>query len=142
MILPLLALVTAGKQFPCKVVSVHDGDGPIHCASGASVRLAGIQAPDFADAEPCRKGRAEFVCSDRAATEARDRMRKLIQGRTLDCTAAGRSYRRIVATCRLGAADLSCLAIQRGIATRWQKYDRQRVLVRCEPKRLLHLNAG
>jgi len=31
------------------------------------VRVAGIQAPDYESAQPCRTGRANYVCDDRAA---------------------------------------------------------------------------
>ena len=130
MILLALALA-AGHPFSCSVVSVHDGDGPFHCSDGVSVRLAGVQAPDFESAEPCRRGKAEYVCSDAQARRARDDMAALIQGRTLDCLSTGKSYKRTVATCRLNGADLSCLAIEHGIATRWAKYDRGGRLADC-----------
>jgi endonuclease YncB( thermonuclease family) len=65
-------------------------------------------------------------------------MRDLIQGRTLDCIATGKSYKRTVATCSLDGADLSCLAIKDGIATRWAKYDRGGQLLRCEQRVTLH----
>jgi endonuclease YncB( thermonuclease family) len=131
MLLLALALV-AGQPFTCRVISVHDGDGPFHCADGVSIRLAGVQAPDFEVSEPCRRGRSEFVCSNKLAKESRDRMAELIQGRTLDCLAAGKSYKRTVARCRLNGVDLSCLAIRRGIATRWAKFDPRGLLISCD----------
>ena len=143
MILAALALVAAGQPFTCKVLTVHDGDGPFHCANGVSVRLAGVQAPDFEDAAPCREGRAEYVCSDVAASRSRDAMRRLIEGRTMECVAEGRSYHRTVATCTLDGKDLSCLAIANGIAVRWLRYDRAGRLLRCEGRTTLrsHLAA-
>jgi len=140
--LPMILALVAGQSFACKVVSVHDGDGPFHCANGVSVRLAGVQAPDFESAEPCRQGRAEFVCSNRAAADARDQMRALIEGQTLDCVAVGNSYRRTVATCSLAGRDLSCLAVTNGIAARWPRYDRAGKLIHCAQRTTLRSYLG
>ncbi len=123
--------LSAGQPFTCDVVKIHDGDGPFHCRNGVSVRLQGIQAPDFTRAEPCKKGKSGYVCSDRLARQSRDRMAALIKGRQLSCTATGKSWKRTVATCSLAGKDLSCMAIRRGIATRWPKYDPERRLVGC-----------
>jgi endonuclease YncB( thermonuclease family) len=38
--------------FLCLVTYVYDGDGPLWCQNGLKVRVAGIQAPDFENAEP------------------------------------------------------------------------------------------
>lgn len=129
MIGAILALA-AGQAFACHVVSVHDGDGPLHCANGQSVRLAAIQAPDYTDAIPCREHRSGFTCNDALADRARDRMATLVLGHTLDCTALGQSYARTVASCRLGGRDLSCIAVREGIATYWARYDRAGTLRR------------
>jgi hypothetical protein len=48
----------------CDVIRVHDGDGPLWCRSGEKIRVAGVQAPDFTSAEPCRNHRAGYVCDN------------------------------------------------------------------------------
>jgi endonuclease YncB( thermonuclease family) len=131
LILYALALAT-GQPFTCDVVKVHDGDGPFHCRNGVSVRLKGVQAPDFENTEPCRRHKAGYVCSDRLARQSRDRMAALILGKRLTCTATGKSWKRTVATCSLWRQDLSCLAITHGVGTRWARYDPQRKLVQCK----------
>lgn len=140
MILAAIAVIAVGQSFTCQVVSVHDGDGPFHCANGISVRLAGIQAPDFEDAEPCRLGRAGFVCSNAEAARARDAMQSIILGKDLTCTATGRSYKRTVAKCSFSGSDLSCYAIAHGIAARWPRYDRAGTLTHCEERSMPRSN--
>lgn len=59
MILALLvaAIVPAGQTFTCTPVRVWDGDGPVWCAEGPRVRLAGIAAREMdgtcRDNQPC-----------------------------------------------------------------------------------------
>jgi hypothetical protein len=55
----------------CLVTHVHDGDRPLWCENGLKVRVAGIQAPDFENAEPCRRSRAAYVCSNVQAKRSR-----------------------------------------------------------------------
>ena len=43
----LLAAVPAGQSFTCTPTAVWDGDGPIWCAEGPKVRLAGISAREI-----------------------------------------------------------------------------------------------
>ena len=47
--LALLAasIVAAGQTFTCTPTHVWDGDGPIWCAEGAHVRIAGIAAREM-----------------------------------------------------------------------------------------------
>ena len=61
MIAMILSAAAARPAFTCEVVRVHDGDGPLWCRSGEKVRVAGIQAPDFANTEPCRRPAARRV---------------------------------------------------------------------------------
>lgn len=108
--------------FLCLVTSVHDGD-TFTCADRTRVRVAGIQAPDFADTVPCREHRAEYVCSDRAARASQRVVSALVLRQRLTCEALGPSYDRIVARCRLpDGRDLSCAIIAAGAATRWDRY--------------------
>ncbi|WP_260598237.1 thermonuclease family protein [Sphingomonas endolithica] len=112
--------------FLCLVTHVHDGDGPLWCANGVKVRVAGIQAPDFESAEPCRKGKAAYVCSDKQAKRSRAIMKRLVVRKTLTCQPVDKSYARIVARCTLpDGRSLSCAAIAAGAATRWDSYWRR-----------------
>lgn len=120
------AQVATGQNFTCDVVRVHDGDGPLTCSSGVKVRIAGVQAPDFEDAEPCRTGKAAYVCDDRRAREARRITAGLTLGKRLTCTAVDRSWNRVVARCWLpDNRSLSCAVIANGAAWRWDAYWRR-----------------
>lgn len=111
--------------FACVMIApgyVHDGD-TIRCADGTRIRIAGIQAPDFEDTEPCRAGRADYVCSNAQANRSQAIVQRLVWQQTLSCLPVGRSYARVVARCRLpDGRDLSCAAIAAGAATRWERY--------------------
>ena len=54
-------VIAAGASFTCTPTAVWDGDGPIWCAEGPKIRLAGIAAREI-DGE-C-KPRACFELSD------------------------------------------------------------------------------
>ncbi|WBH15302.1 hypothetical protein [Sphingomonas radiodurans] len=60
MLLPLRKSVIAeiSPSIIRQVVKVHDGDGPLWCADDRKVRVAGVQAPDYENTEPCRRGKA------------------------------------------------------------------------------------
>jgi endonuclease YncB( thermonuclease family) len=115
--------------FACEVVRVHDGDGPLWCRSGEKVRIAGVQAPDFASAEPCARRdarRAAYTCDDRLAVRSRDIVARLTLGRRINCQPVDRSYSRIVARCTLpDGRSLSCAAIAAGAALQWDRYWRR-----------------
>ena len=119
----LLALGTPGQPFTCEVVKVHDGDGPLWCRNGPKVRIAGVQAPDFESAEPCRQGRAGYVCSDVRARASQQIVSRLVLRRQLRCMPLEPSYTRIVARCSLpDGRDLACATIAAGAAARWDRY--------------------
>jgi endonuclease YncB( thermonuclease family) len=118
--------------FTCEVVRVHDGDGPLWCRSGQKVRVAGVQSPDFTNAEPCRHRRAGYVCNDGAAKRARDVATRLTLHRRLSCRSVDRSYDRIVARCTLpDGRSLSCALLAAGAAQRWDRYWRRYKMVEC-----------
>jgi endonuclease YncB( thermonuclease family) len=118
--------------FLCLVTHVHDGDGPLWCGNGIKVRVAGIQAPDFESAEPCRLGKAAYVCSDVQAKRSRAIVQRLVMGKTLTCQPVGKSYERVVARCTLpDGRSLSCAAIAAGAATRWDSYWRRYGMGEC-----------
>jgi endonuclease YncB( thermonuclease family) len=118
--------------FLCLVVQVHDGDGPLWCQNGIKVRVAGIQAPDFESAEPCRQRKAAYVCSNTQAARSRAIVQRLVMGKTLACQPVGKSYARIVARCTLpDGRSLSCAAIAAEAATRWDSYWRRYGMGEC-----------
>ncbi len=125
-------IIVSPPAFFCTVTRVHDGDGPLWCAEGPKVRIAGVQAPDFRSAEPCRQHRASYVCSDRAARASQRTVSALVLRRRLTCQAIEPSYARIVARCRLpDGRDLSCAVIMAGAAARWDRYWRRYGMGRC-----------
>lgn len=127
--------MTPLPPFICEVVKVHDGDGPLWCQSGQKVRVAGIQAPDFESAEPCRRPaarRVTYMCDDAAA----ERSQRIVSGLTLNkrliCQPTGKSYQRVVARCTLpDGRSLSCAAIAAGAAVRWDSYWRRYKMGEC-----------
>jgi endonuclease YncB( thermonuclease family) len=122
----ILLVTAAAASFQCDVVRVHDGDGPLWCRSGEKVRIAGIQARDFENAEPCRRPaarRATYTCDDRAAAQSQRIVTSLVLGKRLICQPIGKSYSRIVARCTLSdVRSLSCAVIASGAAVRWDRY--------------------
>lgn len=124
--------LAAGKQFPCTVQSVYDGDGPINCAerdtqgNQVRVRIRGIEARDADNS--CRHPN---LCPEASGAEARAVMERLAVGR-LDCTSFGPSYNRVDAFCRNpGGQDLSCEMLKSGTAVRWEQYDPGGRLIPC-----------
>lgn len=125
-------MIVAPTVFICQVVSVHDGDGPIRCASGVKIRVAGIQAPDYECAEPCRERHPGYVCSDRLADRSRAIVTRMVLKRTLTCQPVGKSYSRVVARCRFpDGRDLSCAILAAGAASRWDSYWRRYRMPAC-----------
>ncbi|RXD04907.1 hypothetical protein EQZ23_07145 [Sphingomonas sp. UV9] len=124
----MIAIVPA-TAFSCIVTRVHDGDGPLWCSSGIKVRIAGVQAPDFESASPCRAEdprRVNYRCDNAAAKRSHQIVERLVLRKTLRCEAIGRSYSRIVARCTLpDGRSLSCATIAAGAAVRWERYWRQ-----------------
>jgi endonuclease YncB( thermonuclease family) len=118
--------------FVCEVRHVHDGDGPLHCANGVKVRIAGVQSPDFEDSEPCRTARPGYVCDDRLAAQAQAITARLTLHQRLTCQPLGHSFKRIVASCLLPDGQrLECAVIAAGAGVRWERYWRAYKLPRC-----------
>ena len=119
----IFAHSAAAPPFACAVIRVHDGDGPLWCANGIKIRIAGVQAPDFESAQPCRDRRAGYTCSDTAAKRSQMIISRLVLNKTLNCQPVGKSYERLVARCALpDGRSLSCAAIAAGAAVRWDRY--------------------
>lgn len=131
------AVIAAGQTFTCTPVAVHDGDGPIWCAEGPKIRLAGIAARELDNT--CSLG---HPCPTRSGIEARDHLVHLLGGakgkrRTghiivrsapLRCMSMGSGKgNRTAAFCSLGRVDLSCAMVRDGYALRWARYGGARV---------------
>lgn len=126
LILLLLLAAAPLPTFHCTVTRVHDGDGPLWCANGIKIRVAGIQAPDFENAEPCRRGQRSYVCSDVQAKRSQQVVKRLTLGKSMVCQPVDRSYARVVARCTLpDGRSLSCAIVAAGAATRWNTYWRR-----------------
>ncbi len=128
-----LQVVAAGQSFTCTPVRVWDGDGPIWCAQGPRIRLAGIAAREMDGS--CRPGQP---CPSASAERARDHLVRLIgrdvgrsreghvlvRGAPLACRSAGSGGgSRTAAWCITASGiDLSCAMVASGLALRWSRY--------------------
>ncbi len=126
-------IVPAGKSFDCTPRKVWDGDGPIHCAEGARIRLAGIAAREMDGS--CKPG---HPCPDASAPAARDMLARLlgrttgiastghllVEGPALRCRSDGSAGgSRTAAWCTSPTAgDLSCAMVASGTAAKWERY--------------------
>jgi endonuclease YncB( thermonuclease family) len=135
MIFALLAasIVASGQTFTCTPTHVWDGDGPVWCAEGPHLRIAGIAAREMDGT--CRTNQP---CPAASAIEARDALVKLmggargtistghvvVRGPRLTCRSeGGAGGNRTAAWCRLpSGADLSCAMIKTGTVLRWDRY--------------------
>lgn len=135
------AVIAAGLMFVCTPVAVWDGDGPIWCAEGQKVRIAGIAAREMDGS--CREHQP---CPKASALEARDALVRILGGATgsffatpeadfqhigvagpkLACLSDGDARgNRTAAWCRLPAMngkpgrDLSCAMLATRTVKRW-----------------------
>ena len=110
--------VLPAAPFTCVVVRAHDDDGPLWCSKGIRVRIAGVQAPDYEGAEPCRRPdarRANYTCDNAAADRSRQIVQRVTLRQTMTCQSVGASYSREVARCTLpDGRSLSCAVIATG----------------------------
>lgn len=129
----LLEIVATGLAFTCTPVAVWDGDGPIWCAEGPKVRIAGVAAREMDGS--CRPG---HPCPAVNAVKARDRLVGLfggpkgklgtghikVQAPAMTCVSDGSAGgSRTAAWCSSPAfGDLSCAVVRAGGAVRWQRY--------------------
>ena len=126
-------VVAAGRTFTCTPTAVWDGDGPIWCAEGPKIRIAGVAAREID--ESCRPAQP---CPPVSGAEARDRLVRLlggprgklptghirVQAPAMTCLSEGNGKGdRTAAWCRSPAAgDLSCAVVAAGGAVRWPRY--------------------
>jgi endonuclease YncB( thermonuclease family) len=134
---PGVAIVPAGERFACTPEKVWDGDGPIHCAEGPKVRLAGIAAREMdgscSPGHPCPEATAEAARDSLAAMLGRSTGRAstghlLVEGPTLECLSQGSAKgSRTAAWCTSPTAgDLSCAMVASGTVAKWERHWRGR----------------
>jgi endonuclease YncB( thermonuclease family) len=130
---PSSGKVARGGRFACTPTKVWDGDGPIHCAEGPKVRLAGIAAREMDGS--CSPG---HPCPEATAQAARDALagllgrttgsastgHLLVEGPTLQCLSEGSAKgSRTAAWCTSPTAgDLSCAMVASGTVAKWEGY--------------------
>lgn len=129
----LASVVPSGQAFECTPTSVWDGDGPIWCAEGPHIRLAGIAAREIDGS--CSAG---HPCPSASGVAARDHLVDLVgspQGRAptghilvhgprMRCVSrGGAGGNRTAAFCQSPrSGDLSCAMLRGGYAVKWDKY--------------------
>lgn len=127
------AVVPAGLTFKCTPVAVYDGDGPVWCAEGPKIRIAGVAAREMDGT--CRPNQP---CPPVGATDARDRLVALLGGPkgtlatghivvrspTMTCASEGSAGgSRTAAWCTSSAiGDLSCAVLASGGVLKWPRY--------------------
>lgn len=128
-----MTVLAAGIAFLCTPTAVYDGDGPIWCAEGQHIRIAGIAAREMD--ETCRSNQP---CPNATAIQARDALVNLLGGargtlatghiivraRAMRCVSTGGAGgTRTGAYCLLAdGRDLSCAMVATRTALPWQRY--------------------
>ena len=119
-LLGLIGLLAAAPGLAGEIAgraSVIDGD--TIDIQGQPIRLFGIDAPEAA--QPCFKpDGSPWRCGQKAALALQD----VIGQAAVRCDAVGRSYERVVATCRVGKIDLSAWLTTQGWAMADPRYGR------------------
>jgi endonuclease YncB( thermonuclease family) len=125
--------VAAGMTFVCTPIAVWDGDGPVWCAEGPKIRIAGVAARELDGS--CKRN---HPCPTMSGTHARDRLVRLLGGArgtlptghvrvrspSMQCVSEGSAGgSRTAAWCTSPAiGDLSCAVVRDGGAARWRRY--------------------
>jgi endonuclease YncB( thermonuclease family) len=124
-----------GRAFPCTVLRVMDGDGPIICAEKdqqgrqVQVRLRGIEARDGDGG--CRTQ----DCPEMNWEEGKAVLTR-IAGARMNCMSYGPYRDRVDAFCSTpDGADVSCELVKMGAAVRWPEFDAEGRLLGCVPGR-------
>lgn len=128
-----VSVVPPGEAFNCTPTHVWDGDGPVWCAEGPRLRIAGIAARELDGS--CSPG---HPCPDSDPKASRDALvsllgrftgvgpngHVLVSGPTMRCASTGRAGGdRTGAWCvSPRSGDISCAMVEGGWAARWDKY--------------------
>lgn len=131
--LAAVAVVPAGSTFRCTPTRVWDGDGPVWCAEGPRLRLAGVAARETDGTcrsnQPCpaataEQAKAALVSLVGRRTGTSREGHALVQGPTMTCRSeGGAGGNRTAAWCmspRVG--DLSCALVATRTVLVWQRY--------------------
>jgi hypothetical protein len=125
-------IVPAGQQFTCSPTMVYDGDGPVWCAEGPRLRIAGIAAREMDGT--CRGNQP---CPDASAEEARDALVELLgkpagmwrdhvrlkDAPALRCLSTGQAVgSRTGAWCTGPQGDISCRMVASRTVLPWRQY--------------------
>jgi endonuclease YncB( thermonuclease family) len=126
-------IVPAGVTFSCTPTRVWDGDGPVWCAEGPRLRVAGIAARESDGT--CRTNQP---CPDATSDRARDALANvigrrrgfaneghvLISGPKMSCRSEGSAGgSRTAAWCvSPRGGDVSCAMVATGTALKWPRY--------------------
>lgn len=137
MLLLLIAaqVIPAGQTFECTPTRVWDGDGPVWCAEGPRLRIAGIAARESDGT--CRTNQP---CPTATAKQARDALvalvgvargtapegHVLVAGPSMTCRSEGSAGGgRTAAWCiSPRGGDVSCAMIRTRTALPWPRYSR------------------
>lgn len=128
-----IAVIPADQTFLCTPTHVWDGDGPVWCAEGPRLRIAGIATREIDGSckvgHPCPKSdpiasRDALVSLLGERTGVGPRGHILLSGPTMRCHSTGRAVgARTGAWCvSPRSGDLSCAMVQGGWASRWERY--------------------
>lgn len=128
-----MSFLAAGTLFLCTPVAVWDGDGPVWCAEGPRLRLAGIAAREIDGT--CKRGhpcpRASALAARTALVDllggprgTRREGHILVSGPVLRCVSRGDALGgRTAAGCTLpDGRNLSCAMLATKTVTRWSRY--------------------
>lgn len=129
----LTDIIAAGAAFVCTPTAVWDGDGPIWCAEGPRIRVAGVAAREIDNS--CKSGQP---CPAVSGTDARDRLVGILGGErgrlptghivvrapAMRCISEGSAGgSRTAAWCSSPVVgDLSCALVHLRGAVRWSCY--------------------
>lgn len=97
--------------FVCLVASITDGD-TLRCSNGVRVRLAGMDAPEI---HGCPRNRQ---CTPGDGQASKRALAQIALGKTLTCQSLGKSYNRILATCKIGSFEPACYMVTHGYAVK------------------------
>ena len=138
MLLLLLAapIVASGASFRCTPTRVWDGDGPLWCAEGPRIRLAGIAARESDGTcrsnQPCpaataEQAKAALVSLLGRRTGTSREGHALVTGPALTCRSVGSAGgARTAAWCSsLRVGDLSCAMVATRTVLVWPRYWRR-----------------
>ncbi len=128
--------ISTGRAFPCTVLSVADGDGPVTCAETdqngqqVQVRLRGIEARDEDGGCRMTSGCPEMNWEEGKAVLTS------VAGARMNCVSYGLSYERVDSFCTTpSGVDVSCELVRLGAAVRWPEFDPDGRLLGCLPGR-------